>query len=514
MSTRFIKNGFLFVTLCLLIPCHWLNAQEEETKFSASQLEYFENQIRPLLVKHCYECHSSKSREIKGGLRVDARSLLLQGGDTGPAIEPGNTKSLFLDAVNYGDVYQMPPKYRLPKEDVAKFTKWITEGAAWPDETIIEVNASEGFDLAQRMKDHWVWQGPVKHRTPKVKVQNWSRRSLDNFILQKLEKAKLAPNPDANRTALIRRAYFDLVGLPPTPEQVMAFINDPAETQTAFEKVVDELLDSPHFGERWARHWMDVVRYGESYGHEFDYGVPHAYQYRDYLIRAFNADLPYDQFIREHIAGDLITEPRLNEKGYNDSVRGTGFWWLGEAVHAPVDVRQDEADRIDNQIDVMGKAFLGMTIGCARCHDHKFDAISTKDYYALTGFMQSSRRDIRAVYPEKTIRSLIRTMAESQAKISSEVATAISPKSVLSGTEFAKYLMAAREVIHGQPKKQEQPDKAVLFEDFEDGNFEGWTLEGTAFGKAPITKETQAQYQGDQKALGKGWANSHNIRER
>ena len=391
-----MKHATLFIALSFFIPSGWLNAQQDELEFSTAQLEYFEAEIRPLLVKHCYECHSSKSEEIKGGLRVDARSLLLKGGDTGPAVEPGNVKSLFLDAVNYGDIYQMPPKYRLPKEDVSKFAKWISEGAAWPEEAIANVNAGEKFDLVQRMRDHWVWKKPVDHRTPKVKDQDWTRRSLDNFILQKIEKANLSPNPSAARSALIRRAYFDLVGLPPSPAQVNAFIDNPAATQTAFEKVIDELLESPHFGERWARHWMDVVRYGESYGHEFDYGVPHAHQYRDYLIRAYNADVPYDQFIREHIAGDLLTEPRLNEKGFNDSVRGTGFWWLGEAVHAPVDVRQDEADRIDNQIDVMGKAFLGMTIGCARCHDHKFDAISTKDYYALTGFMQSSRRDIRA----------------------------------------------------------------------------------------------------------------------
>ncbi len=508
-----MKHATLFIALSLFIPSGWLHAQQDELEFSTAQLEYFEAEIRPLLVKHCYECHSSKSKEIKGGLRVDARSLLLKGGDTGPAVEPGNAKSLFLDAVNYGDIYQMPPKYRLAKEDVSKFTKWISDGAAWPEEAIANVNTGEKFDLVQRMRDHWVWEKPVDHRTPKVKDQDWTRRSLDNFILQKIEKANLSPNPSAARSALIRRAYFDLVGLPPSPAQVNAFIDNPAATQTAFEKVIDELLESPHFGERWARHWMDVVRYGESYGHEFDYGVPHAHQYRDYLIRAYNADVPYDQFIREHIAGDLLTEPRLNEKGFNDSVRGTGFWWLGEAVHAPVDVRQDEADRIDNQIDVMGKAFLGMTIGCARCHDHKFDAISTKDYYALTGFMQSSRRDIRTVYPETVMKPLIKKMADAQAKLSSDVATGISPQSLLSGQDFAKYLMAAREVIYGQPKEGENRDKAVLFEDFEDGNFEGWTTEGTAFGNKPITKETQADYQGDQKAIGKGWANSHNIRE-
>ncbi len=508
-----MTSKYLLIAFSLVVFTTSIEAQQEKTKFSDAQLEYFENEIRPLLVKHCYECHSIKSKDIKGGLRVDGRSLLLKGGDTGPAIEPGNKESLFIDAINYGDIYQMPPKYRLSKEDVAKLTKWIQDGAAWPDESVTERESDDQFDLATRMKDHWVWQGPENHPTPKVADKSWPRRSLDYFILQKLEEAKLAPNPNAIRESLIRRAYFDLIGLPPTPDQVRAFLDNPAETQTAFEAVIDELLESPHFGERWARHWMDVVRYGESYGHEFDYPVPHAHQYRDYLIRAFNADLPYDQLVREHIAGDLMSEPRLGADGYNESIRGTGFWWLGEAVHAPVDVRKDEADRIDNQIDVMGKAFLGMTVGCARCHDHKFDAISAKDYYALTGFMQSSRRDVRAIYPEPVMKPLLHQMEELQANLSAELASAISPQSTLSGTDFAKYLLGAREVIHGTPKDGETEQQTVLFEDFEDGNFEGWTVEGTAFGKEPVTKETQADYQGDQKAIGKGWANSHNVRD-
>ena len=508
-----MKYAYFLLTALLAFQPVNLFAEDEEVKFSNSQLEYFETEIRPLLVKHCYECHSSKAKEIKGGLRVDARSLILKGGDTGPAVEPGNEESLFLDAVNYGDIYQMPPKYRLGKADVDKFAKWIREGAAWPEEAVTQVDVGERFDLKDRKDKHWVWKGPVKHRVPTVHNQDWTRRSLDNFILKKLESNELVPNDGASRTALLRRAYFDLIGLPPTPQQVDAFLNNPAETQTAFEQVIDELLDSPHFGERWARHWMDVVRYGESYGHEFDYGVPHAHQYRDYLIRAFNADVSYDQFVREHIAGDLLANPRLSASGHNESLRGTSFWWLGEAVHAPVDVRQDEADRIDNQIDVMGKAFLGMTIGCARCHDHKFDAISTKDYYALTGFMQSSRRDIRAVYPEPVMKSKLVEMAGLQSEISSQVATNISPETVLAGEQFAKYLLAVREVIVGTPKPEEKPEKTLLFEDFEDPNFEGWTVEGTAFGKEPITKETQGEYQGDQKAVGKGWANSHNIRD-
>ncbi len=192
----------------------------------------------------------------------------------------------------------------------------------------------------------------------------------------------------------LRRVYFDLIGLPPTPAEIEAFLAD--RSPIAFEKVVDRLLASPHFGERWGRHWLDLVRYAETFGHEFDPPIPNAHQYRDYVIRALNADVPYDQFVREHVAGDLI-KPRLNPAGgFNESILGTGFWFFGEQVHSPVDIRGDEADRIDNKIDVFGKTFLALTVSCARCHDHKFDAISQKDYYALSGFiLSSSYRQVR-----------------------------------------------------------------------------------------------------------------------
>ncbi len=207
--------------------------------------------------------------------------------------------------------------------------------------------------------------------------------------MRRLEKANLSPASDADRNALVRRLYFDLIGLPPTPEQRRDFVQD--ESPDAVERLVDQLLDSPHFGERWGRHWLDLVRYAESRGHEFDNDTPNAYQYRDYIIRALNADVPYDQLVREHIAGDLLDPPRRHpQHGFNESILGTGFWFLGEWVHSPVDVRKDESDRFDNMIDVMSKTFLGMTVSCARCHDHKFDAISTADYYSLSGFLQSS----------------------------------------------------------------------------------------------------------------------------
>jgi hypothetical protein len=214
---------------------------------------------------------------------------------------------------------------------------------------------------------------------------------LDRFILHKIEAAGLKPASETDRRTWLRRVYFDLIGLPPTPEQLAAFLNDKSEK--AYENVVDELLQSPHLGEKWARHWMDLVRYAETYGHEFDYPLRHAHEYRDYLIRAFNADVPFDQFVREHIAGDLLGEPRTNpEGGWNESIIGTGFWYLHEATHAPTDVLGNEADIMDNQIDVFGKSFLGLTIACARCHDHKFDAITTADYYALSAYLQSSCR--------------------------------------------------------------------------------------------------------------------------
>src|SRR5262249_11829 len=217
----------------------------------------------------------------------------------------------------------------------------------------------------------------------------WPLTPIDRFLLARLEKAKLRPAADADRRALVRRLSFDLVGLPPSSEDVKALADDTSEA--ALEKYVDKLLRSKAFGEKWARHWLDLVRYAESRGHEFDYTNPNAHQYRDYVIRALNADVPYDQFVIEHIAGDLLDRPRLHAaEGFNESVLGTGFWFLGEQLHSPVDSCEDKADRFDNMLDVFGKTFLGLTVACARCHDHKFDAISTKDYYALCGFLESS----------------------------------------------------------------------------------------------------------------------------
>lgn len=376
-----------------------LVAQE---KFTQQQLDFFETKVRPLLVEHCYECHGPEASPIEGGLSLSSRKAMIAGGDTGPAIIPGQShESLLLQSINYEGIYEMPPDTKLADEQIETIAKWIDLGAPWPAAEDVAVKKKE-FKLDERKASHWAWKPVRRPRLPKVKQTDWPKNPIDHFILEKLEAEELTPAPAADRRTLIRRAYFDLVGLPPTPEQVERFVSDPSED--AFEKVVDELLESPHFGERWARHWMDLVRYAETYGHEFDYPIPYPHQYRDYLIRAINADVSYKQLIEEHIAGDLLKNPRRHpELEYNESKIGTGFWFFGEAKHAAVDSRGEEAGTFDNQIDVMSKSFLGLTVACARCHDHKFDAISTADYYALAGFLKSSRRERMVLDPNRKI---------------------------------------------------------------------------------------------------------------
>ena len=245
------------------------------------------------------------------------------------------------------------------------------------------------FDFTERQR-HWAWQ-PVKAApTPTVRTTDWPLDPIDNFILAALESRNLAPTADAAPSVWLRRVHFDLTGLPPSSAEVTSFLSD--HSLPARVLVVDALLDSPHFGERWGRHWLDIVRYAESLGHEFDFPMPNAWRYRDYVIRAFNSDVSFDQFGKEHIAGDLLTKPRIEKTtNRNESVQGTAFWWFAEQTHSPVDAKQHQANRIDNQVDVLSKAFIGMTVACARCHDHKFDAIRTADYYAFYGFVKSSR---------------------------------------------------------------------------------------------------------------------------
>lgn len=350
----------------------------------AEDLEFFEAKVRPLLVAHCGECHSAEAGDPEGGLSFDSRADFLAA--EGVAVAGHPDQSLLVKVVRYDGDLQMPPDGKLPADAILTFEEWVRRGLPWPDDGKQAKVAT--FDIAARKTEHWCWHPPQAATPPGVRNVAWCRSDIDRFVLARLEAVDLEPVPEASRAVLVRRASEILTGLPPLPEDLARVTADP--DPLAFEKYVDALLASPHFGERFARHWLDVARYGETRGHEFDFPIPNAWQYRDWVVRAFNADLPYDQFVREQIAGDLVEQPRLAADGANESVLGTGFWFLGEEVHAPVDIRQDEADRIDNRVDTFGKAFLGLALGCARCHDHKFDAISDEDYYAIAGMVMSS----------------------------------------------------------------------------------------------------------------------------
>lgn len=367
-----------------------LTALSAANSFPAADLAFFENKIRPVLADKCYKCHSVSSKKVKADLLLDTREAVLRGGDSGPAIVPGDpAKSLLIEVIHYKNPdMEMPPKSKLPDEVIADFETWVKNGAAWPDEPAPTAEGkSNAFDLEKRKAEHWCW----KPLAPAPREPGF----IDALIGEKLTEANLRQANPAEPTTLLRRLTFDLTGLPPTVAEIEAFQKSAAtDLEATIEKTVDRLLASPHFGERWGRHWLDLMRYAESHGHEFDYPIHHAHHYRDYVIRALNADLPYHHFVAEHIAGDLLPQPRLHPQDQtNESIIATGFWYLGEAVHAPTDARKDEADRMDNMIDTFSKSFLGLSISCARCHDHKFDAISIDDYYALTGFLQSTRRN-------------------------------------------------------------------------------------------------------------------------
>lgn len=454
-----VRNAFRLVGALTVLIALAPTSVAGESGVAAS--EFFEKKVRPVLVEHCGKCHGADPRKIKGGLRLDSRAALLRGGDGGPVVVPGDpAKSKLIEAVSYKDVdLQMPPKGKLTDATIADLVTWVRDGAVWPEAKADTTTQRAEFDLARRKADHWCWQPMHRPAVPAVKNKSWPVTAADAFVLAKLEDRGLQPAAPADRRTLIRRVTFDLTGLPPTPEEVDGFVRD--DSPTAYEKVVDRLLASPAFGERWARHWLDLVRYADSRGHEFDYVTPNAWQYRDYVIRAFNADVPFNQFVTEHVAGDLITEPRRHpSEGFNESILGTGFWLLGEEVHSPVDVRQDLADRLDNRIDVFSKTFLGLTVGCARCHDHKFDAISTRDYYSLFGILEgASPRLIRFDSLDHNA-SVAAELARVREAALPTIRKALAADATTSFTRSADYLLAVREAILASPASEREPATA------------------------------------------------------
>jgi len=372
--------------------------------FTPAQVAFFDADVRPLLTQHCLKCHGADPKKVRGGLRLTSRAAVLKGGDNGPAVDLSRPDaSLLVLAVSNkrpdgGDV--MPPSGQLPAKDVAVLARWVREGlpasADWLGDgaAVQEHREEKGGVVTPESKNYWAYRPVTRPAVPAVRDPGRVMTPVDAFLLAKLDAKGLKPNPPADKVALVRRAYYDLTGLPPTPEQVDEFVADNAPD--AFERLVDRLLASPHYGEKWGRHWLDVVRYAETNGYERDGPKPYAWRYRDYVIRSFNADKPYDRFIREQLAGDEM--PRGDDP---DPVIATGFFRLGLWDDEPADPEQSLFDGFDDLVTVTGQGFLAMTLNCARCHDHKKDPIPQSDYYRLLAFF----RDIRPYSNDRNVRS-------------------------------------------------------------------------------------------------------------
>jgi cytochrome c553 len=385
------SNLRLAVCIGLLLPAA---ASAQTPPREEALVDFFEKKVRPVLIENCYNCHSA-STNSKGGLRVDDRNGLVVGGNRGPAIIPGQPeKSLLLQAVRHTHAkLKMPANNKkLTDEEIADLARWIKDGAAWPKVRVPASLSRPNPEFDKLRKTHWAWQPLRAVTAPAVKDAAWPRDDVDRFVLAKLEEKGLKPVGDADPATLIRRVTFDLTGLPPTADETVEFIKacegSNAKRATAYERLVDRLLASPAFGEHWGRYWLDLARFGESTGSARNLPYPHAWRYRDYVIDAFNSDRPYDHFVREQVAGDLLPFKSQDER--DRQLTATGFLAIGvKDVNQRFKVRF-VMDNIDEQIDAMSRTVLALTASCARCHDHKFDPISTSEYYALAGIFHSS----------------------------------------------------------------------------------------------------------------------------
>ncbi|MFZ4765270.1 MAG: PSD1 and planctomycete cytochrome C domain-containing protein, partial [Roseimicrobium sp.] len=365
-----------------------------EAPLTDEQNNFFERKIRPVLIEKCYECHSAQSKKVKGGLMLDTKESTLLGGDNGPAVVPGKIdESLLIEAIRYANKdMEMPPKGKLPDSVISDLEAWVKMGAPDPRGGSVADAAAASAQWKKKEIDiakgraYWAYQRPVKRGAPSVKNSAWPKSDIDRYVLAKLEDKGLSPVADATKLDLLRRVTFDLTGLPPAIDAIQAFLKDTAPG--AIERVVDNLLASERFGEYWGRHWLDVARYGESSGKDVNLPYPFAWRYRDWVIKALNEDMPYNEFVRQQIAGDIL--PFKDVRDQSEKIVATGFLAIGTKPHNERNRRQFALEVADEQIDTISQAFLATTIACARCHDHKFDPIPQKDYYALAGIMLSS----------------------------------------------------------------------------------------------------------------------------
>lgn len=358
---------------------------EKPTAFSDDSIEFYRTRIKPIFEENCAACHVEDPDSFEGGLGITGRASLLRGGHSGPAIDLGNPeKSLLLLAVQH-EVLKMPPDEQLPKNQIEDIKRWIEMGSPWdPAEDVDHGPAEKHSMVDEKARSWWSFQPVTRPEIPQPTNTAWSRNEIDQFVLAKLEESGLSPAKSADRLTLIRRATYDLLGLPPTSEEVDAFVND--QSPDAYEKLVERLLASPHYGEKWGRHWLDLVRYAESNSFERDGTKPFVWRYRDYVIRSFNDDKPYDQFLCEQLAGDELDQVTI------DSMTATGYYRLGQWDDEPADPLQARFDELDDIVSTTSQSMLGLTINCARCHDHKIDPISQQDYYSLLAFFGNVRR--------------------------------------------------------------------------------------------------------------------------
>jgi mono/diheme cytochrome c family protein len=427
------RASFGLIGLASLLACSRL-AAGDAPRPDPAQVEFFEAKVRPILADHCFECHGAKKQ--KGGLRLDSLEAMRSGGDTGPAVVANDPEhSPLIEAVRHEGTVKMPPRGKLAPAEIDALTEWVKRGAPWPalEGAVRPEAASPGRAVNDSDRAFWAFQ-PVKDPSPPtVKRAGWSKSTIDAFILAKLEENGLQPSPPADKRTLLRRATFDLIGLPPTPEEVDAFVND--HSSDAYDRVVDRLLASPHYGERWGRHWLDVARYGEDQAHSFQPRLyPNGYRYRDWVAGAFNADMPYDRFIIEQVAGDLLDEP-----GRIGRLPALGFFALGPVYYGD----PKKLDQVDDRIDTMARGFLGLTVACARCHDHKFDPISTADYYSLSGVFLSTEYQEAPAAPREQVEAYDAAQAAVDAKSEEMDALLQAESSRIHASESVEYLRAA-----------------------------------------------------------------------
>jgi hypothetical protein len=422
------------IAFCFVLVSVRANADEATARppASAQDIEYFEKKIRPLLAKRCFSCHSSKSKSVKGGLKLDSAGALFAGGDSGPSVVAGDpAKSLLIQAIGYGKDadFQMPPKGKLPDQEIAELTAWVKRGAPFPGDTGV-VSREDGIDFEAARK-FWSFHQVEKQTVPQTKNSKWARQRLDHFVLAAIEQNGLTPSVEADRVTLLRRLSFDLIGLPPTPEQVDAFVQD--TSPNAYEKQVERLLRDSHFGERWGRVWLDLARYTDTTA-SWLYSTGQAHLYRDWVVQAMNEDMPYDQFVHRQLATDLMSEtgpedtPALGFLGLSPN-----YW---KELKLPTEIiKVIVADEWEERIDTVSRTFLGLTVACARCHDHKFDPITSEDYYALAGVFASCRISERPIIG-KDLYEPVKKARDEVAKLEKQI-TALKKKKPQPAEEIA-----------------------------------------------------------------------------